>query len=342
MKRALIVAIVLGIIGIGLWEFYWRSQGLYPTYDGNEALWSVQRAKIETLDSEGIVFIGSSRIHFDVQLDVWEQMTGKRPIQLANGGSSPLPVFHDLVNNTEFAGTIVVGVTPGIFFSTTDPNSMVWNRPQKMIDYYHKRTYAQRLNHQLSLPLQNSFAFLSESGGVDGINLKELLNKVEYGSRVEPSPMPPFHQFSDISIDRNVRMTERTVTDTAFANTVKKVWQFFDSGNNEPPKKEVTMSFFLNDLEKFNARGGNIILLRCPSTGFYDKIETENLPREEFWDDLVAQTNAPGYHFKDYESLKNFDCPEWSHLSATDADVFTAALVEIMLNDSVLTKQKTN
>ena len=48
------------------------------------------------------------------------------------------------------------------------------------------------------------------------------------------------------------------------------------------------------------------------------------------------------YHFEDYEKLKNFDCPEWSHLSASDAAIFTTELAKIMQNDGALSNQKIN
>jgi len=50
-------------------------------------------------------------------------------------------------------------------------------------------------------------------------------------------------------------------------------------------------------------------------------------PRARTWDPLLKQTNAPGIYFEDYPELANFDCPEWSHLSAGDSVEFTKRLV---------------
>lgn len=38
------------------------------------------------------VFIGSSRIKFDLDIDTWEGITGDHAIQLACVGSTPIPV----------------------------------------------------------------------------------------------------------------------------------------------------------------------------------------------------------------------------------------------------------
>lgn len=340
LKQSLIIALTLSVISITAWELFWRSQGVYPTLDDNEALWAMQRQRVEKASSKDVLLMGSSRILFDIQLNEFQEQIGIRPIQLASVGSSPLPIFHDVVNNTKYNGTIIVGVTPGLFFSTTSPKAQPWQWPQSKVDYYKKRTYAQISNHLLSIPLQENFAFLSDDQGVDGIKLKELLSKINLGSRVQ-NPMPPFHEFGEIALDRNNVMKQIAVTDTTYANSVKKVWMFF--GKNAPaPDKKSTMTFFLKDLEKFKQRGGHVVLVRCPSSGKVRFGENMGLPRKDFWDDLVKQANVKAYHFEDYEQLKHLTCPEWSHLSAEDARYFTTEIVEIMKADGALSNQKTN
>jgi hypothetical protein len=343
LKQTLIIAFTLSVIGITSWEFFWRSQGFYPTLDDNEALWAVQRGRVETATNNDILLMGSSRVLFDIQLNEWEDETAIRPIQLASVGSSPLPIFHDVVNNTKFNGTILVGVTPGLFFSTTFPEAQPWQWPQSKVDYYKKRTYAQQANHMLSLPLQKNLTFLSEDQGVDGIKLKELIGKINIGNRVL-DPMPPFHEFGEIAEDRNNVMKKITVTDTAYANSVIKVWQFIMKGaaSGPPPDKASTMAFFLDDLKIFEARGGHVILVRCPSSGSVRAGENMGVPRAEFWDDLVKQAQVKSYHFEDYAQLKDLKCTEESHLSAQNAQYFTTELVKIMKADGALSNLKTN
>ncbi|WP_298536510.1 hypothetical protein [uncultured Algibacter sp.] len=343
LKKSLIYAIGLSLIAIIAWEIYWRSEGFTTSIDDNDALWAVERAKVDELSKDDVVLIGSSRVHFDIQLDKWEEKTGKRPIQLASGGSSPLPVFHDIVNTSNFNGTILVGVTPPLFFSTTFPEAQPWAWPLARVNHFHNRTYAQRLNHQLSIPLQKSFAFLSENKGVDGLKLNELINKIKIGKRSKnTNPMPPFHDFSVMALDRNVRMKKRMETDTAYANTVKRVWQFFFESDGPPPDKKSTMAFFLKDLEKFKAKGGNVILLRCPSSDEFREIEKKITPRDTVWDELVAKSGIKTYHFEDYHQFQNLTLPEWSHLKADHADYFTEELIKILKEDNALLNQKTN
>lgn len=333
LKKSLIIGVIGALLGLIAWEVYWRSQGFTPNLDDDDNLWVNQRARVEEATKDDVILIGSSRVYFDLQLYKWEEKTGNRPIQLAIEGSSPLYAFDDLVNNTNYNGTIVVGVTESLFFSTKFPEAPPNKKVTKRIKYYKDRTYADRLNYVLSIPIQNSFAFISDVSGVDGIKLKSLLDEVKLGDRV-PDPMPPFHDFSTVDINRNLRMTERTATDTAFAGTIKKVWMFFRSvSDNFKPEKEVTTSFFVENVKKFKERGGKVILIRCPSTGDVRGFEKKVFPREEYWDQLVEKTDVPAYHFEDHQKLKDYDCPEWSHLSGADADKFTEAFVGLLLQD---------
>jgi len=238
---------------------------------------------------------------------------------------------------------VIIGVTPGLFFSTTYPAAPPWSWPQSRVDYYKNETYAQKLNYRLSIPLQENLVLMSadELIWTDDIDLKSLLNRIKIGNRIKGPTMPPFGNFGDISIPRNIVMSNKTVTDTAFANSIIKVWHYFGE-NAPPPDKKSTMAFFMEDLRKFKERNGQVVLIRCPSSGG-DRIgENIGLPRSEFWDDLVKQGHVPSYHFEDYEQLKDLKCPEESHLSYRDAQYFTSELVKILKSDGVLSNTKNN
>jgi hypothetical protein len=78
------------------------------------------------------------------------------------------------------------------------------------------------------------------------------------------------------------------------------------------------------------ARGGNVVFVRHPSSGQVREIEDRITPRAAFWDRLLTETGAPGIYFEDHTSLRDFDCPEWSHLSAKDAVEYTQRLSVIL------------
>ncbi len=346
LKQSISIAAILGFLCIVAWEVYWRSEGYFPDMDDDKYLWAATRAKVDTAGEQDVVLIGSSRVLFNIQLDKWKARTGITPIQLANAGSTPLPTFHDIVENTDFNGTVLVGVTPPLFFSTTFEQAPPWTRASSRSDFYKNRTYAQRLNFSLSIPLQKSLGLIcnDDESWYDDINLKALLKTINLSNRTGKPQDPPFRRFQDIDDRRNVRMKAQMVSDTTFANSIKTVWKTMLTSEPKPPPpdKEGTIAFFLKDAEKFKSRGGKIILLRSPSDGFFADLENMAFARNEFWDELVAEANVPAYHYQDYDGLNAFKTIEWSHLSATDADAFTDNLVNILLNEKTITNPKSN
>src|SRR3954464_12962530 len=115
--RAGALALALSFIAILSWEIHLRQKVNRPTYDDNEALFADKRALVYEPADKTTVFIGSSRIKYDLDIPTWRKITGKDAIQLANVGSSPRAVLTDLANDTNFKGNLVVDVTEGIFFS---------------------------------------------------------------------------------------------------------------------------------------------------------------------------------------------------------------------------------
>lgn len=342
LKQSLIIAITLGIISISAWELYWRSQGLLPNIDDNKNLWANQREKLDDNYENKTVFIGSSRILYAIQHDIWKKETKTEPVMLAAQGASPIPIFKDIVKNTDFNGTIIVGVTHFLLFSTLYPEAEFMKRPQFLVDYYKNRTYAQRLNHKLSVPLQKNLAFIRDGDEAwdSDVDLKTLLKQFK-DERSGPI-YPPFNNFEDINLDRHMKMPKRMETDTVYANTVKNIWKTILSGDNPPPDKEATMAAFVEIAEKFKAKGGHLILVRCPSDGIFKEIEGKAFPRDEYWDPLVRKSGAIGYNYHDFEQFQNMFLPEWSHLATKDAQFFTSELIKIMKEDGVLTNSKAN
>ena len=223
LRPSFLIAVILSIVVLGYWEYYCRSQGFNPRLDDNKNLWANQRAKVNKASEKDIVLIGSSRVLFDIQLNEWEKVSGVKPIQLAIVGSSPIPIFEDIVNNSDFKGTIIVGVTPGLFFGKGGHS-----RPKKAIKHFKNRTYAERLNHFLSIPLQQNLTYISptENESTDDLDLKSVLKRIKFTDRVV-DPMPPFNATYYVDLDRNGKMMSKVANDTAYANSTKRVWNFF-------------------------------------------------------------------------------------------------------------------
>src|SRR5206468_1632719 len=100
-----------------------------------------------------MVLLGASRVYFDVQLPVWEKLAGKRPIQLAIEGTTPLGMLEDIAADANFHGRVIVGVAPQIFFTGFAYRGRV-------LKYSKTESPAQRAGQWLSMrTVEPAFAF---------------------------------------------------------------------------------------------------------------------------------------------------------------------------------------
>jgi len=138
-------------------------------------------------------------------------------------------------------------------------------------------------------------------------------------------------------------MTEFAAKNTALQKRIQQIW--IPLFTPPPPPKGQTQEqakvefgkFVEANLQKTKAnvdrimeKGGRVIFVRLPSTGKLREMENTFTPREHFWDRILKTTKAPGIHFEDYEALRGFDCPEWSHLNRQDATEFTKRLMPVL------------
>ena len=332
LLKSAVLTLVIVVAVVAFWEISLRRSGVTLTYDDGSPLWSNKRAMVYEPNDKTVVFIGSSRIKYDLDIPTWGKITNVHAVQLAVEGSSPRPALEDLANDENFKGRLIVDVTEGLFFSNAPPNV---ETPNKFIKYFHDETPAQRASFFLNKPLESQFVFLDK----DYFSLNGQLDALEIPSRPGVFMMPTFPiNFSCTTFDRQEYMTSTFATD---ANQCKKVmgnWQFFASlSKGAPPMSDKELNAIFESVkkatDKIKARGGEILFVRTPSSGPYLQGENRGFPREKYWDKLLAVTNCPGVHFLDYPTIDHFVCPEFSHLTRPDAIIFTKHFIEILEKD---------
>jgi transposase len=332
--RGIAVAVTIIVIAAtGAWELYCRSLGYGPTLNDNEDLWTLRR---RVVGPESLVIIGDSRALFDVDLDEFQKGLGKRPIQLAMGGSTAWPVLEDLAKDKNFHGTIICSVVPHLFFAP--PGSPPMDRAEKGVKRFHNQTPAQRASEYLAMPLEEHVAFLKP----DDLSLEALLNRLPIPNRtgaLVPPRFPPYFQTEDRQ--RRTRMWDKCAEPgSELARRIQQIWIPLFTPPAPPtyiPKdvffaqvKEGIEKRFADvnaAVEKIRSRGGKIVFVRFPHTGGLIELEDRNTPREKTWDPLLKMTGAPGIYYSDFPDLSGFNCPEWSHLSASDSVEFSKRLV---------------
>lgn len=320
-----LVAMVVFATLLGTWEQHWRNTGAGPSTVNSDGLWAMQRRRVDEGEGNATVLIGSSRMLFDFQLEVWERLDGTRPIQLALEGTTPVPVLEDLAADTNFTGRLFVGVAPDLFFSGFAYRAQAIATPTK-------ETPAQRSGQWLAMHLlEPHLAFLEPD-----FSLFVVLARQAWPAREGVRSRIDVRKLDNLGKDRNSRMWARLETDSAYRALAQRIWaQNFGLPPGVTPAmadrgRDEQLARAVKAVSTLKARGVQVVFVRFPSADGYYAFEQKAFPRESTWDALLAQTGVPGVHFEDHPELQGFWTPEWSHLSASEADRYTAALYPIM------------
>lgn len=310
------------------YEVYLRNKGVEITYDDGPELWSDKRAMVYGSPDKQIVFIGSSRIKYDLDIPTWEIKTGLKAIQLAMVGSTPRPMLEDLANDRKFKGKLIVDVTEPLFFSDLPPYLA---RPGKGLKYYHNRTPSQRASFELNKILESQFVFLDK----DNYSMNAQLENIAPPSRLGIYTMPAFpFGFERTEFDRQNYMTESFVNDPKRVAAVQNIWGTLLKRPMPPPMNDEQIHNMLLSIkaatDKIKSRGGQVLFVRTPSSGPFRAGERIGFPRERYWNKLLEVTGCEGIHFEDYPETANFQCPEFSHLNRNDARLYTEIFIKIL------------
>ncbi|MGH8251279.1 MAG: hypothetical protein ACREVI_11405 [Steroidobacteraceae bacterium] len=322
------MTLVLVVAATAAWEWRMRSLELRAgDLDDGLSHWTVERRKLAAGDHDDVVIFGSSRILFDTDLDVWEEITGRRPIQLALVGSSPRPFLERFAEDADFDGLVVVDVTPEIFFAdfaTAFPEYLGLN------DLWREESPSRRFGHQVGLLLSRRLAFLDDS-----YNLPKLIEHIEIPDREGiRRPFLEVWKISESFDDRQYRLWPRIETDERLRQHAMQVWMAGRAQARPPPEGALLARInaeIRRDVAKIRARGGDVVFVRPPSAGAYYAREQGKVPRAPTWDRLLRETGTFGIHFEDYPEMQGLDIPEMSHLNAESATRFTRAYVEVLV-----------
>ncbi|MGN6789738.1 MAG: hypothetical protein ACTHJP_09435 [Rhodanobacteraceae bacterium] len=329
----LFAALVLTLLMLGAWEWHWRAFGVEPSIANSDALWATQRRRIDHGEGDGTtVLIGSSRMLFDLQLSVWQKLSGQRPIQLAMEGTSPMFALEDLAADPHFRnGRLLVGVAPDLFFSG-------FAARDNLLAYMRKQSPSQRAGQWLSMHFIEPYLAFDDPDYA----LPTVLARQDWWPT-----RPGMHPHKDVrklmvvtASDRASHIWDKLEKDPAYAALARSIWaQHFSLGPGMPTLPELhktadeQIERAAKAVAKLHKRGVEVIFVRTPSTGAYLAFEEKVFPRAKTWDVLLAKTGAPGVHFQDHPELQGFWLPEWSHLATRDAVSFTEALYRIIERD---------
>ena len=311
------IALVLMLFLTGVWEWNARRLQLLPgdLADGTGD-WVEQRRKVDAGQGE-VVLIGDSRILFDTDLDHFEKLTGIRPVQLALPGTNGRPFLQDLSDDPDFKGLVVVGMAEPLYFR--DNIGLMGDA----LDRHKFEAPSQRSSWVIQSQLERVLGFLE-----DNYRLSNLIKRLDTGWRTGPrGPYLDVWKVRSGGRDRQTWLWPRIETDERLRLHAIAVW---NSHKGPPVPDEIiqmTQETTRVAVEKIRARGGDVILLRPPSSGALRAGERIGFARKRFWEPLLAAAKLEGIHFEDFATMQDLKVPEESHLSRACATVFTDAYV---------------
>ncbi|MDE3143556.1 MAG: hypothetical protein KGL19_05345 [Bacteroidota bacterium] len=326
LLKSAILMLVIVLTSVFGWEYFLHSKGYVLGYNDDEPLWAKNRAQVYEPQENATVFIGSSRIKFDLDIPTWEKTTGEKAIQLAIAGSNPRLALDNLAADEKFKGKLIIDITEVLFFRPVDDAELT-----KRLKYLKEVTPSQKFSAEVGFGLESQLLFIDK----DFFSLNALLDRLPIPNRpgIHGAVMwPP--KFTTTNFRRQEKMTDDFVKDTSMQRQVKNIWVMFGALSKQHGVSGDTLQKIFNevqtDVAKIKARGGRVIFTRTPSSGGYWENEPISYPRAEYYDKLLSITGCNGIHFKDYPELRDFTCPEWSHLKPTDAVLYTSAVIKIL------------
>lgn len=316
--RTFALAFGLALALLVPYEYYWRHLERFPrSFNESDELWVMNRARLDDLGDEDVVIVGSSRGHFDINLDIFDSIAGRRPLMLASPGKSPFYAIEDIVEKTAFKGVLLVSVAPGLFFSPPSAGPAQGMKNER-VDLYYKQTPAAAFSQWIYMGLDSAFAYLVEDAA-----LSKWAGRLPFPDREGVRHDPAWPPMIVMARDRNVRMIPEMETDTVFQNRQKAIWQSFKRPPPPPDSIRSVIDRYVGMFGKFTARGGRVAIIRPPVTGYYRESEAKNFPNDSCWNRLIALSGAPSYSYEDDSVMVAMQPPEWSHLNRREADQYT-------------------
>lgn len=315
--RAWSMAVVLAAAMIGLSEARWRAQGIRPDVADTKELWCTYRSGVYSENGrKKMVIVGASRAQLGIEpVALSESFPEFDVVHLAIRGFPVLAFLEDLADDPEFDGVVLASVTAD---GLVPPRTTKGRRDDEYVEFYHREFLengflVNRAESRLKAFLQSKLVLLSV----------DLSSPQIFFQRTEP-------QYQSMRYDRyRPAHYERLTSGQLEAARRARVQVVSSLGPWSVTESEFRLRVGRHlkpHYERLRARGGDMVLVRMPTTGDHWAATEARTPKAKYWDAIEGITGVPTIHFNDHEDLAGFDCPDSSHLDSSDAPEFTRRL----------------
>ncbi len=312
----MVVAILLLCFFAG-YEYYLKKHGFEPAVEFNKDLWSWHR-RAASDHPEVIALIGTSRMQLGINTATMRaQFPNNKIVQLAINGQYPMASMKSLADDESFTGTVIMSFMAQMLEPRYEDMQAEYN------DYaQYESSWYLALDSWLTAKFKYQFRFLHPLLG-----LKDLVN---HWSKYHSMPKPFYASahydgsaFGDYTKVNTIPLKKH------FISEKRKNYQEYPIMNTLIWQEQVKK--LADYIKKIKHKGGQVILVRFPTSDDHWVLDEQFYPRHQFWDTLVNAIPAAHFiHFKDDEILRSFELPDSSHLDQKDAIPFTVRIIEIL------------
>ena len=305
-------------------EVLWRGRGFAPSVRDSEMLWCVHRQRVYSEEGRRkIVVLGASRAQDDIVPEALAQAFPEYAgvVHLAVEGHGALPLIKALLQDPDFDGLVIADVTTGLLDSSYDKANPVGRYEEQCLGSLgFWSTFNGQFNAWTEAELQSRIALLSPA-----LTLKNLIDQ-------RLSPTPPYWQTEASRYRPAWFRSGQPPEKLADLRRWRIGMSLSDDTPLDPPDQVIRrISEELGPLfQSFTERGGQVVLVRLPSTAEHWERDERLEPKALYWDRVESAVHVPTIHFRDYPELLSFDCPDTSHLDAEDAPEFTRRLAAVV------------
>lgn len=316
---AWLLALVLLLLTVGIWETLVRSVGLGPEFVDNRALWVSTRQRLNAYGTNAIAVLGASRVQRAIHPEILARELGGPVAQLAVEGTSAIPLFEDLAVDPRFRGTVLFSVAPAFSFnrklSKLDAgNQAAW------VAYYRSQSRSRRIEHSFRLAIQGLFAFRSPDASVTRV-LPDILLRGK----------PPTTDFKTTFADRSVSIDYAKFEPPA--NPQRIVDLYLENAEAYEADEFADLVNYVSAIVNIlKAKNSRVIFLRLPSGGIVRDLERQMFPNDSFWGYMQENIDAEFIHFEDYPDLSGYLSVDGSHIASEKSAAFTEVLAGVIRN----------
>jgi hypothetical protein len=297
-----------------LHETILRRAGHVPAIVDDESLWCVARHTVDSLGPRDVLLLGASRMQTDIdEATMARALTGRRIVNLAiSGGGTSLPVFRDIVDNTAFAGILVIDET-----EATMANDGI---EQSFVDAYgHSFSFDRLLNRHADTWLQQRVVCLGP-----GQSCTEFWPRLA-ARRRPPSPHPT------VTSPHRFTRSDYTLVDPLFLEQIRRGRLAGSTAPEDAPRiVAAAVSRWHDPIKRFRGRGGRVIFVRLPVSDERWRLEDADGTATRAWQAIMEQLDVPAIQCNGAETglQEPWSILDHSHLQTSDTARFTAWLCD--------------